>query len=83
MYRSIRIWLKRESGKYWPSVCHYAESILILTNKNERVLMIHLLIVIIATPSCLFYHAEPRRLFVGLDSGNILVRRKRSIELCQ
>ena len=24
--RTIRIWLKRDTGKYWPSVCHYAES---------------------------------------------------------
>lgn len=24
--RSIRIWLKRETGKYWPSVCHYADT---------------------------------------------------------
>ena len=24
--RTIRIWLKRETGKYWPSVCYYAES---------------------------------------------------------
>lgn len=24
--KSIRIWLKRETGKYWPSVCYYAES---------------------------------------------------------
>jgi len=48
--RSIRIWLKRETGKYWPSVCHYAERV----------------------PTCLFYHPEPRRLFVGIDNGNIL-----------
>lgn len=23
--RSVRIWLKRETGKYWPSVCYYAD----------------------------------------------------------
>ncbi len=23
--RTIRIWLKRETGKFWPSVCFYAE----------------------------------------------------------
>lgn len=48
--RSIRIWLKRETGKYWPSVCFYAET----------------------NPTSLFYHHEPRRLFVGLENGNIL-----------
>lgn len=48
--RSIRIWLKRETGKYWPSVCHYADTV----------------------PTALFYHAGPRRLFIGLDKGNIL-----------
>lgn len=48
--RSIRIWLKRETGKYWPSVCYYAEN----------------------NPTSVFYHPEPRRLFVGLENGNIL-----------
>nr|NP_001071921.1 zinc finger protein [Ciona intestinalis]BAE93316.1 zinc finger protein [Ciona intestinalis] len=24
--KSIRIWLKRETGQYWPSVCHFIES---------------------------------------------------------
>jgi hypothetical protein len=42
--------LKRETGKYWPSVCHYADT----------------------NPTALFYHAGPRRLFVGLEKGNIL-----------
>lgn len=48
--RSIRIWLKRDTGKYWPSVCHYAES----------------------NPTSLFYHPDPRRLFIGLENGSIL-----------
>lgn len=48
--KTIRIWLKRETGKYWPSVCYYTET----------------------NPTCFFYHSEPRRLFVGLESGNIL-----------
>lgn len=24
--RSVRVWLKRDSGQYWPSVCHYMPS---------------------------------------------------------
>jgi len=48
--RSIRIWLKRETGKFWPSVCYYSES----------------------NPTSVFYHPEPRRLFVGLENGQIL-----------
>ncbi|XP_068685348.1 uncharacterized protein [Montipora foliosa] len=24
--KSIRLWIKRESGQYWPSICHYMES---------------------------------------------------------
>lgn len=48
--KTIRIWLKRETGKYWPSVCYYAET----------------------SATSLFYHPEPRRLFTGLDNGNIL-----------
>lgn len=22
-YRTVRVWLKRDSGQYWPSVCQY------------------------------------------------------------
>lgn len=50
IFRSIRIWLKRETGKYWPSVCHYTDRV----------------------PTCLFHQPDSRRLFIGLDSGNIL-----------
>lgn len=21
--RSLRVWIKRDSGQYWPSICHY------------------------------------------------------------
>jgi hypothetical protein len=24
--RSVRIWLKRDSGQFWPSICHYMPS---------------------------------------------------------
>lgn len=48
--RSVRIMLKRETGKFWPSVCYYTET----------------------NPTSLFYHPQPRRLFIGLDSGNLL-----------
>lgn len=24
--RTVRVWLRRESGQYWPSVCHYMPS---------------------------------------------------------
>jgi len=23
--KSIRLWIKRESGQYWPSICHVME----------------------------------------------------------
>ena len=49
--KSIRIWLKRETGKYWPSVCNYND----------------------VPGTCLYYHSETRRLFVGLDNGQIAV----------
>ena len=26
LYRSIRLWLKRDSGQFWPSICHYCPS---------------------------------------------------------
>jgi len=25
-YRSVRVWLKRDSGQFWPSICHYLPS---------------------------------------------------------
>ena len=24
--RSVRVWLKRDSGQFWPSICHYLPS---------------------------------------------------------
>lgn len=26
MFRTIRVWLKRDSGQYWPSICQYMPS---------------------------------------------------------
>jgi hypothetical protein len=26
MLRTVRVWLKRDSGQYWPSICHYMAS---------------------------------------------------------
>ena len=25
-FRSVRVWLKRDSGQFWPSICHYMPS---------------------------------------------------------
>lgn len=25
-FRSVRVWLKRDSGQYWPSICNYLPS---------------------------------------------------------
>lgn len=25
-YRTVRVWLKRDSGQYWPSICQYMPS---------------------------------------------------------
>jgi hypothetical protein len=25
-HRTVRVWLKRDSGQYWPSICHYMAS---------------------------------------------------------
>lgn len=26
LYRTVRVWLKRDSGQYWPSICQYMPS---------------------------------------------------------
>jgi len=30
LFRTLRIWLRRQTGKYWPSVCYTLESSLII-----------------------------------------------------
>lgn len=48
--RAIKIWIKRETGKYWPTVDITTDS----------------------CGTCLNYHSESRRLFIGLENGTIL-----------
>ncbi|XP_038051172.1 WD repeat and FYVE domain-containing protein 2-like isoform X1 [Patiria miniata] len=47
--RTVRVWLKRDSGLYWPSICHSMQ----------------------ASCSTLEFNPQTRRMFVGLDNGNI------------
>lgn len=53
-YRTVRVWLKRDSGQYWPSVCQYMT----------------------AGATSMNFCPETRQLFVGLDNGNINVRKQ-------
>ncbi|XP_026779803.1 WD repeat and FYVE domain-containing protein 1 isoform X2 [Pangasianodon hypophthalmus] len=48
--RTIRVWLKRDSGQYWPSIYHTVSS----------------------PCSCMAYHQESRRIFIGQDNGSIV-----------
>ncbi|KAG7471074.1 hypothetical protein MATL_G00120560 [Megalops atlanticus] len=48
--RTIRVWLKRDSGQYWPSIYHTVSS----------------------PCSCLAYHHESKRVFVGQDNGAVV-----------
>ncbi|KAI4898009.1 hypothetical protein NFI96_017488 [Prochilodus magdalenae] len=48
--RTIRVWLKRDSGQYWPSIYHTVSS----------------------PCSCMSYHHESRRIFIGQDNGAIV-----------
>uniref|UniRef100_A0AAY4ECA4 FYVE-type domain-containing protein n=1 Tax=Denticeps clupeoides TaxID=299321 RepID=A0AAY4ECA4_9TELE len=48
--RTIRVWLKRDSGQYWPSIYH----------------------TISAPCTCMSYHHESRRIFIGQDNGGIV-----------
>ncbi|XP_065056498.1 WD repeat and FYVE domain-containing protein 2-like [Rhopilema esculentum] len=47
--KSLRVWIKRDSGQYWPSICHFMP----------------------VPCTCLFYHGESSKLFVGLTNGTI------------
>jgi len=47
--RSVRVWQLRDSGQYWPSICHYMN----------------------AAATALNYSHTNRKLFVGLENGNI------------
>uniref|UniRef100_A0A8C2J2Z1 WD repeat and FYVE domain containing 1 n=1 Tax=Cyprinus carpio TaxID=7962 RepID=A0A8C2J2Z1_CYPCA len=49
--RTIRVWLKRDSGQYWPSIYHTVSS----------------------PCSCMSYHHESRRIFIGQDNGAVVV----------
>ncbi|XP_016128403.1 WD repeat and FYVE domain-containing protein 1-like [Sinocyclocheilus grahami] len=48
--RTIRVWLKRDSGQYWPSIYHTVSS----------------------PCSCVSYHHESRRIFIGQDNGAVV-----------
>uniref|UniRef100_A0A673YW80 WD repeat and FYVE domain containing 1 n=1 Tax=Salmo trutta TaxID=8032 RepID=A0A673YW80_SALTR len=48
--RTIRVWLKRDSGQYWPSIYHTVSS----------------------PCSCMSYHHDSRRIFIGQDNGAIV-----------
>ncbi|XP_071061280.1 WD repeat and FYVE domain-containing protein 1-like [Pseudochaenichthys georgianus] len=48
--RTIRVWLKRDSGQYWPSIFHTVSS----------------------PCSCMSYHHDSRRIFIGQDNGAIV-----------
>uniref|UniRef100_A0A671XA84 WD repeat and FYVE domain containing 1 n=1 Tax=Sparus aurata TaxID=8175 RepID=A0A671XA84_SPAAU len=49
--RTIRVWLKRDSGQYWPSIYHTVSS----------------------PCSCMSYHHDSRRIFIGQDNGAVVV----------
>ena len=63
--RTLRIWLRRQSGKYWPSVCYTLES----NSTRRKWFFDHLDGVVVGAPTTLFYHETSRRLFCGCDSG--------------
>uniref|UniRef100_A0A7N8WWA2 WD repeat and FYVE domain containing 1 n=1 Tax=Mastacembelus armatus TaxID=205130 RepID=A0A7N8WWA2_9TELE len=50
-FRTIRVWLKRDSGQYWPSIYHTVSS----------------------PCSCMSYHHDSRRIFIGQDNGAVVV----------
>jgi hypothetical protein len=62
IFRTLRIWIRRQTGKYWPSVCYTLES---KTNK----LKVDNLICFPGSPTVVFYHEASHRLFCGCDTG--------------
>ncbi|KAJ7424111.1 WD repeat and FYVE domain-containing protein 1 [Willisornis vidua] len=55
--RTIRVWLKRDSGQYWPSIYHTMSC---KYNSGN------------APCSAMAYHHDSRRIFVGQDNGAIM-----------
>jgi len=90
-FRTIRVWLKRDSGQYWPSIyhtvsCKYAggasggggeggESYDVtkpFAARHSRRTS-HFLFLPLAPCSCMSYHHDSRRIFIGQDNGAIVV----------
>jgi len=70
-FRTLRIWLRRQTGKYWPSVAYTLESNFMnkLLNINQSFLLI------LGAPTSIYYHESSRRLFCGCDSGLLHVKK--------
>ena len=61
---TLRIWLRRQTGKYWPSVCYTLESKFGLDKGQQMTVCFSL-----GSPTVIFYHEASRRLFCGCDTG--------------
>lgn len=70
LLRTLRIWLRRQTGKYWPSVCYTLESEVFSVKRSSTTD----LPIILGSPTAIFYHESSRRLFCGCDTGLLHVR---------
>uniref|UniRef100_A0AAZ3PYI6 FYVE-type domain-containing protein n=2 Tax=Salmonidae TaxID=8015 RepID=A0AAZ3PYI6_ONCTS len=67
--RTIRVWLKRDSGQYWPSIYHTVSCPRVYNTKGHHEDQGALQT---APCSCMSYHHDSRRIFIGQDNGAIV-----------
>lgn len=82
--RTIRVWLKRDSGQYWPSICHTMPGLWTCYDLKLFTLLIFYWELYFwveflswrfcsAAVACLDFNTETRRLFVGDANGTVTV----------
>lgn len=87
--RTIRVWLKRDSGQYWPSIYHTVSckyNCRSSPRASEAIVRMLMPFITVkggafsfdfsapsAPCSCMSYHHDSRRIFIGQDNGAVVV----------
>ena len=61
--RSVRIWLKRSNGQYWPSVCHFLNAPCSTLHGRSKTLYYFVFLFLV--------NSEARHVYVGIETGQI------------
>lgn len=77
--RSVKVWVKRDNGQYWPSIIQSFEGIYRNYFYLHKLLFLVILFLIIASCSALEYgpDTDGHYVFVGLSNGQIHVSGER------